>query len=120
MTPRTVRPLVLALAVGLLGAPAATRAAELLVGNKSADTVWRLSLRDGRRIGEFRTGEAPHEIAVAPDGRIAVVTNYGDAKSGSSLRSWTWWAARRHGPSTWASTVRRTVCASCPMAVAYW
>ncbi|CAN7281332.1 gluconolaconase [Pseudoxanthomonas sp. LjRoot168] len=85
MTPRTVRPLVLALAVGLLGAPAATRAAELLVGNKSADTVWRLSLRDGRRIGEFRTGEAPHEIAVAPDGRIAVVTNYGDAKSGSSL-----------------------------------
>ncbi|WP_296280098.1 cytochrome D1 domain-containing protein [Pseudoxanthomonas sp.] len=85
MTPRTVRPLVLALAVGLLAAPAATRAAELLVGNKSADTVWRLSLRDGRRIGEFRTGEAPHEIAVAPDGRIAVVTNYGDAKSGSSL-----------------------------------
>ena len=49
----------------------ATKAAELLVGNKSADTVWRLSLRDGRRIGEFRTGEAPHEIAVAPDGRSA-------------------------------------------------
>ncbi len=61
------------------------RAAELLVGNKSADTVWRLSLRDGRRIGEFRTGEAPHEIAVAPDGRLAVVTNYGGAKSGNTL-----------------------------------
>jgi hypothetical protein len=61
------------------------RAAELLVGNKSADTVWRLSLRDGRRIGEFRTGEAPHEIAVAPDGRMAVVTNYGNARSRSSL-----------------------------------
>lgn len=63
----------------------ATKAAELLVGNKSADTVWRLSLRDGRRIGEFRTGEAPHEIAVAPDGRSAVVTNYGEAKTGSTL-----------------------------------
>lgn len=66
-------------------APTPARAAELLVGNKSADTVWRLSLRDGRRIGEFRTGEAPHEIAVTPDGRMAVVTNYGNARSGSSL-----------------------------------
>ncbi|MBD9477935.1 YncE family protein [Pseudoxanthomonas sp. PXM02] len=72
--------------LGIMGASSsATRAAELLVGNKSADTVWRLSLRDGRRVGEFRTGEAPHEIAVAPDGRQAVVTNYGDAKTGSTL-----------------------------------
>lgn len=85
MTWRAMLPLVLALVGGWVAAPSATRAAELLVGNKSADTVWRLSLRDGRRIGEFRTGEAPHEIAVAPDRRIAVVTNYGDAKSGSSL-----------------------------------
>lgn len=74
---------VLAAITGLVSP--ATPAAELLVGNKSADTVWRLSLRDGRRIGEFRTGEAPHEIAVAPDGRSAVVTNYGGAKSGSTL-----------------------------------
>ncbi|MBL8255439.1 MAG: beta-propeller fold lactonase family protein [Pseudoxanthomonas mexicana] len=65
--------------------PTAAQAAELLVGNKSGDTVWRLSLRDGRRVGEFRTGEAPHEIAVAPDGRTAVVTNYGNARSGSTL-----------------------------------
>lgn len=61
------------------------QAAELLVGNKSADTVWRLSLKDGRRTGEFRTGEAPHEIAVSPDGRIAVVTNYGGVQSGNTL-----------------------------------
>lgn len=67
-----------------VGAPSA-QSAELLVGNKSADTVWRLSLRDGRRIGEYRTGEAPHEIAVAPDGRLAVVTNYGGSKSGNTL-----------------------------------
>ncbi|MEL1264936.1 YncE family protein [Pseudoxanthomonas putridarboris] len=77
------------LACGLLlsmvwtGLPA--QAAELLVGNKSADTVWRLSLKDGRRIGEFRTGEAPHEIAVSPDGRVAVVANYGGMQSGNTL-----------------------------------
>ncbi|PPJ42317.1 MULTISPECIES: beta-propeller fold lactonase family protein [unclassified Pseudoxanthomonas] len=74
----------LLIALGSVGAPAA-HSAELLVGNKSDDTVWRLSLRDGRRIGEYRTGEAPHEIAVAPDGRLAVVTNYGGAKSGNTL-----------------------------------
>ena len=77
-----------ALGIGItlacLGARA-THAAELLVGNKSADTVWRLSLRDGRRTGEYRTGEAPHEIAVAPDGRTAVVTNYGGSQSGNTL-----------------------------------
>lgn len=66
-------------------APLPLSAAELLVGNKSADTVWRLSLKDGRRIGEFRTGDAPHEIAISPDGRTAVVTNYGSVKSGNTL-----------------------------------
>lgn len=80
-----VLPSVLMLATLVCMLPSTARGAELLVGNKSADTVWRLSLRDGRRTGEFRTGEAPHEIAVAPDGRSAVVTNYGDAKSGSTL-----------------------------------
>lgn len=60
-------------------------AGELLVGNKSADTVWRLSLDDGRKTGEFRTGEAPHEIAVAGNGRIALVSNYGGQTSGNTL-----------------------------------
>jgi DNA-binding beta-propeller fold protein YncE len=69
----------LALAVG----PA--HADELLVGNKSADSVWRLSVRDGRKIGEFRTGKAPHEIAVAGNGRFALVSNYGRETSGNTL-----------------------------------
>ncbi len=60
-------------------------ASELLVGNKSADSVWRLSLRDGRKIGEFRTGKAPHEIAVSADGKFAVVSNYGRETSGNTL-----------------------------------
>ncbi|RYY23989.1 MAG: hypothetical protein EOP62_18515 [Sphingomonadales bacterium] len=58
---------------------------ELLVGNKSADTVWRLSPVDGRKTGEFRTGDGPHEIAVAANGRFALVSNYGRETSGNTL-----------------------------------
>lgn len=61
------------------------RADELLVGNKSGDSVWRLSTRDGRKTGEFRTNEAPHEIVVAANGRFAVVSNYGSETAGNSL-----------------------------------
>lgn len=60
-------------------------AGELLVGNKSADSVWRLSLSDGHKTGEFRTGKAPHEIAVASSGQFALVSNYGRENSGNTL-----------------------------------
>lgn len=63
----------------------ASTAGELLVGNKSDDTVWRLSLEDGRRLGEIASGEGPHEIVVAADGRRAIVTDYGHQQPGSSL-----------------------------------
>lgn len=58
---------------------------ELLVGNKSDDTVWRLSLEDGRKLGEFATGPGPHEIAVSPGGKTVVVTDYGHGEAGNSL-----------------------------------
>jgi DNA-binding beta-propeller fold protein YncE len=73
------------LACCLALAPGRAHADELLVGNKSADSVWRLSARDGRKIGEFRTGKAPHEIAVAGNGRFALVSNYGRETSGNTL-----------------------------------
>ncbi|MGJ4802547.1 gluconolaconase [Luteimonas sp. SDU82] len=57
----------------------------LLVGNKSDDTVWRLSLEDGSRRAELASGAGPHEIAVSTDGRIAVVTDYGHQQPGRSL-----------------------------------
>ncbi|MCD9027647.1 gluconolaconase [Luteimonas sp. BDR2-5] len=57
----------------------------LLVGNKSDDTVWRLDLDSGRRIAELASGTGPHEIAVAADGRMAVVTDYGRGAPGASL-----------------------------------
>lgn len=60
-------------------------AAELLVGNKSADTVWRLSTQDGRKLGEFATGQGPHEIVVSRDNRFALVSNYGAATPGSTI-----------------------------------
>ena len=72
------------LACALLAAMPAW-AGELLVGNKSADTVWRISLEDGTRRAEIATGAAPHEIAVAPDGRAAAVTNYGHRDPGNTL-----------------------------------
>jgi DNA-binding beta-propeller fold protein YncE len=58
---------------------------ELLVGNKSDDTVWRLSLEDGRKLGEIASGAGPHEITVAADGRSAIVTDYGHQQPGNSL-----------------------------------
>lgn len=62
--------LVLACAPAVVAAPAG---GELPVGNEGDDGVSRLSLQDGRRIGEIAGGEAPHEIAVSAGGRIAVV-----------------------------------------------
>jgi DNA-binding beta-propeller fold protein YncE len=67
----------------VLIAPAS--AGELLVGNKSADTVWRLGLEDGRKLGEVASGEGPHEIGVSPDGRRALVTEYGRGEPGNTL-----------------------------------
>ncbi|HEY5851800.1 MAG TPA: cytochrome D1 domain-containing protein [Lysobacter sp.] len=78
-----IRPCVLVLSLALM-APAAD-STELLVGNKSADTVWRLSTKDGRRLGEFATGQGPHEIVVSGDGRTALVSNYGAQLPGNSL-----------------------------------
>ena len=75
------------LALALLGAQATTPAlaGELLVGNKSADTLWRLSLADGRKLGEAPTAPGPHEIAVSPDGQLAVVSEYGRQAPGNTL-----------------------------------
>ncbi|QQP99742.1 YncE family protein [Lysobacter enzymogenes] len=79
-----LRPLCLPL---LLLAALPALSAELLVGNKSADTVWRLSLEDGRKLGEFATRKAPHEIVVAPDGKTALVANYGGSDAAGDTLS---------------------------------
>ena len=58
----------------------------LLVANKSDDTVDLIDLATAESVATLPTGHAPHEIAVSPDGRWAVVSNYGDrAEPGASL-----------------------------------
>jgi YVTN family beta-propeller protein len=58
----------------------------LLVANKSDATVDLLDPSDGTKHATLPTGEAPHEIAVSPDGRTAVISNYGNREQpGSSL-----------------------------------
>lgn len=52
-------------------------AATLLVANKSAASVSLYDLPDGREVAELPTGIGPHEVAVAPDGAIAAVSDYG-------------------------------------------
>lgn len=62
----------------LLLLTATTSSAEtLLVGNKSAASVSIIDLTTGREIARADTDPGPHEIAVSPNGELAVVTNYG-------------------------------------------
>lgn len=65
--------------------PALAPRGVLLVGNKAADTVWRIDLADGTRLGKVPSGIGPHEIAVSPDAALAVVTDYGREPAGNSL-----------------------------------
>ena len=64
----------------------AATAATLLVANKSDDTVDLIDLATGKSYATLPTGNAPHEVGVSPDGRTAVVTDYGDRETpGSTL-----------------------------------
>jgi YVTN family beta-propeller protein len=62
-------------------APAGT----LLVLNKSDDTLWFVDPADGTRRAEVPTGRGPHEVAVSPDGKTAVVADYGEQQPGQTL-----------------------------------
>ncbi|MBM4167786.1 MAG: hypothetical protein FJ215_01310 [Ignavibacteria bacterium] len=57
----------------------------LVVLNKSEHTASLINVENGKTIATVPTGSAPHEVAISPDGRLAVVANYGTATPGSSL-----------------------------------
>jgi YVTN family beta-propeller protein len=58
----------------------------LLVVNKSGNTVTLVDPSTGKALADVATGEGPHEVAVSPDGRMALVSNYGSAAHpGNSL-----------------------------------
>ncbi len=57
----------------------------LIVLNKSEATASLIDLASGRVVATLPTGAGPHEVAVSPDGRTAVATNYGGSEAGSTL-----------------------------------
>lgn len=59
----------------------------LIVLNKSDDTADLIDLKTEISVATIPTGNGPHEVAVSPDGSIAVVTNYGRGENwpGSTL-----------------------------------
>jgi YVTN family beta-propeller protein len=61
-------------------------AGTLVVLNKSEASASLIDDATGKVIALVPTGNAPHEVAVSPDGRLAVGTNYGTREApGSSL-----------------------------------
>ncbi len=44
-----------------------------------------VDLDAGREVAQVPTGKNPHEVAVSPNGRSAVVSNYGSQEPGNSL-----------------------------------
>jgi len=50
----------------------------LVVLNKSEATVTLISLETGKSVATLGTGIGPHEVAVSPDGKTAVICNYGE------------------------------------------
>jgi len=70
----------LALTILLVWAPtpvSAQSGGRLLVVNKAEATLSVVDAASGHEVTRIATGNAPHEVAVSPDGLTAVVTNYG-------------------------------------------
>jgi DNA-binding beta-propeller fold protein YncE len=84
-----IRSLLLASAALLAAAaPATAQQADpgrILVLEKNAATARMLDAGDGDTIATWAVDDGPHEVAISPDGRLAVVANYGGQQPGSSL-----------------------------------
>lgn len=60
-----------------LGSPSGV----LIVGNKSGNDVYFLDRISGDILAKLSTGLEPHEVEVSCDGRIAVISNYGNREN---------------------------------------
>jgi DNA-binding beta-propeller fold protein YncE len=70
----------------LLCLAAGAHSATLLVANKSEASLSLFRLPGAELVATLPTGEGPHEVAVSPDGRQALVSNYGvPGRPGRSL-----------------------------------
>lgn len=64
----------------------AAHAGTLVVANKAEATVSLLDHASGDVVATLSTGAGPHEVGISPDGRFALVTNYGTREgAGNSL-----------------------------------
>ncbi|MDX1443463.1 MAG: YncE family protein [Gammaproteobacteria bacterium] len=75
----------LALAVVMIALPTAATAGTLLVANKSSKTLTLVDAQTGEIESVLPTEAGPHEVDVSPDGRTAVVANYGANTAGNTL-----------------------------------
>jgi len=76
--------------IGLLLVPVlfagSLQAATLVVANKAEATASLVDIGSGKIVTTLPVGTGPHEVAVSPDGRLALVANYGTGpQPGSSL-----------------------------------
>ena len=75
-----------ALLTGMALAAVPAQAGTLLVANKSAASVTLVDDVSFAALATLAVGDGPHEIAVSPDGRRALVSNYGTGeRPGASL-----------------------------------
>jgi YVTN family beta-propeller protein len=64
----------------------ASHAGTLVIANKAEATVSLLDHASGEVVATLSTGHGPHEVGISPDGRFALVTNYGTREgAGNSL-----------------------------------
>jgi YVTN family beta-propeller protein len=77
--------MLLAAALLVLAQAPAADPGRLVVLNKSAASATVIDLASGEPLAEIGTGAGPHEVALHPGGRWAVVADYGAAEAGSTL-----------------------------------
>src|SRR5690349_9244211 len=68
---------------GLAAGP--VQASTLVVANKAEATVSLVDLPGGKVLATLPVGTGPHEVGISPDGRTALIANYGAQQPGSSL-----------------------------------
>lgn len=74
--------------VAVLGVVGTGEAGTLLVANKAEATLSLVDVGEagtGEVVATVPTGVGPHEVAVSPDGRTAVVADYGQRQGGNTL-----------------------------------
>lgn len=69
----------------LLPGSVSAQTGTLIVLNKSDNNASLIDLSSKAVVATIPTGVAPHEVAVSPDGKLAVVSNYGAKDPGNTL-----------------------------------